>query len=335
MLLNWLVNAFGAFGGFLAVLLGLFEFVHNGNRWLFSGTLFLVGVIQISLGLTTAGIEDCSVLFAPTILLIGPFAYGSILALVEDDFRFTIWHPGLLLPAATAAVINFYFPAWALVPMILAVCVSLLCSIMLARFLRHVRERRTQMLIAIFLLDFVAIGSLLFLANWIDRRLYTAAQTGITLVICLLYFVKVRFPETATTIRNQVVQARYARTRLNGLDRKELLTRLEHLMGSELYAHENLTLSALARQMELTPHQLSELINREFQMGFFSFVNSFRIKAARELLVRTEKSVLEIAFEVGFNNKSSFNEAFLKFAGTAPVQYRKGGLPTAKMGQEL
>lgn len=323
LLINWLINAFGAFGGFLAILLGLFELMRQGRRWLFSATLLLVGAIQISLGLTTAGIADCSVLFAPTILLIGPFAYGSILEVVEEDFRFKIWYPALLLPSATAALINLSFPGLTVIPMILAVSVSLLTSIMLARFLRHVREPRTQLLIGIFLLDFVAIGSLLFLANWIDPQLYTAVQTGITLVICLLYFVKVRFPETATTIRNQVVQARYARTRLNGLDLKELLARLEKLMESELYSHDNLTLSAVARQMELTPHQLSELINREFQMGFFSFVNSFRIKAARDLLVSTEKPVLEIAFEVGFNNKSSFNEAFLKFAGTTPVQYRK------------
>lgn len=335
-ILDWSLNAFGAFGGFFALLLGVFElFDLTFRRALFALTLLLVGILQLSLTLTTGGVANLAVAYAPIVLLIAPLAYGSILSIAEDDFGFRPIQLLSIAPGFGAVAAAAYSRAPSMPVWTAASCACLIVTGLLFKALRHVHEGRTRLLIAIFLMDFLGIGMLFLLAFLIEPVFYKIAQTGITSVICLLYFVKIRFPETPTTIRNQVAQARYARSRLNGLDRNQLLSKLTVMMQSELYADDSVTLSAVAKRMELTPHQLSELINREFQLGFFSFVNSFRIQAAKDLLLATEKSVIEIAFEVGFNNKSSFNEAFLKFTRTTPGQYRKNAQIARSNSQKM
>ena len=75
---------------------------------------------------------------------------------------------------------------------------------------------------------------------------------------------------------------------------------------------------------------LSLLINERTGMHFYDFVNRYRVEEAKRLLresiLRDELSILGIAYEVGFNSKSSFNTAFKKAAGITPSQYRNAYL---------
>jgi AraC-like DNA-binding protein len=74
----------------------------------------------------------------------------------------------------------------------------------------------------------------------------------------------------------------------------------------------------------VTPHQLSEILNERLNMNFSSYLNGFRVREAERLLVkRGDRSIIEIAFEVGFNSKASFNNHFLKQTGLTPSEYRK------------
>jgi len=55
-------------------------------------------------------------------------------------------------------------------------------------------------------------------------------------------------------------------------------------------------------------------------------VNSYRIEEAKKFFsdpVNRKKTVLEILYEVGFNSKSVFNNAFKKHTGITPTQFRK------------
>jgi len=64
------------------------------------------------------------------------------------------------------------------------------------------------------------------------------------------------------------------------------------------------------------------LINEHFNMTFHQFVNSYRIKEAQELLKsEEERNIIDIAYEVGYNNKVSFNKAFKKNTDLTPSQY--------------
>jgi len=87
-----------------------------------------------------------------------------------------------------------------------------------------------------------------------------------------------------------------------------------------------LNLIKLAELINMTPHQLSYIINTGFNENFFQYVNTYRVEKAKELLVKEEMnklSILGIAFESGFNSKTSFNTTFKKITGQTPSEFKK------------
>lgn len=104
-----------------------------------------------------------------------------------------------------------------------------------------------------------------------------------------------------------------------------LKAKLEHLMQQEkVYLDNELNLLQLAQKMEITSHELSYLINEGFEANFFQFVNTYRVEEAKKLLA-SEKSqqlnMLGIAYQAGFNSKTTFNTTFKKLTGQSPSDY--------------
>jgi AraC-like DNA-binding protein len=84
-----------------------------------------------------------------------------------------------------------------------------------------------------------------------------------------------------------------------------------------------LTMPKLAVRIGVTPNQLSHTLNNVLGQSFFEYVNSVRVhKAARLLCSEPERTILDIATEVGFNSKSTFNLAFKRVTGMTPSTYR-------------
>ena len=93
----------------------------------------------------------------------------------------------------------------------------------------------------------------------------------------------------------------------------------------EPFLDPDLTIHQLATRLKIPLRDLSLLINRDLNQHFFDFINAYRIKKAKEILVdasRSDHTVLEILYAVGFNSKSSFNTAFKRQTGVTPTQYR-------------
>lgn len=115
---------------------------------------------------------------------------------------------------------------------------------------------------------------------------------------------------------------------------KEILSLLENLMSTRyLYRESDLRLEKLASETGTSRHHLSQVINNRLGMNFFEYINSLRITEAMELLKDKGKSrltIIEVAYQVGFNNKVSFNAAFKKQTGVTPTEYRKQHLNAAE-----
>ena len=96
-------------------------------------------------------------------------------------------------------------------------------------------------------------------------------------------------------------------------------------MGSEKpFLNANLSVNQLAKQMGMSPRDLSFVINHGFEKNFFDFVGDYRIRYAMELLDLRQagKTILEVMLDSGFNSKSVFNTAFKQKTGMTPTQYR-------------
>ena len=92
----------------------------------------------------------------------------------------------------------------------------------------------------------------------------------------------------------------------------------------EVYKNPNLTLTDVAHQLGTNRNIISKIINQTFEMNFNDFVNQKRAMAVIDKLKRGEHSnrtILSLALDSGFNSKTTFNRAFKKYAGLSPKQY--------------
>ena len=107
--------------------------------------------------------------------------------------------------------------------------------------------------------------------------------------------------------------------------RSRIVSRLAALMATtSAYRDSELSLPVLASRLGVTTNHLSEAINQGLGLNFFDYVNRLRIEeACSELARRPEATVLEVAYEVGFNSRSTFNAAFKKWTGQTPSGFRK------------
>ncbi|MBS1190828.1 MAG: transcriptional regulator, AraC family [Rhodocyclaceae bacterium] len=133
---------------------------------------------------------------------------------------------------------------------------------------------------------------------------------------------------------SEAVQAAYASSTLTNVDCETVLARLEALVRTDrIYEDPELSLPRLAAQLELSTHQLSELMNTRLGKGFSRYLRELRVAAAKAMLCdEPSASVLSVGLSVGFTSQSNFYEAFREIEGTTPGQYRKLNLKVQPAG---
>ncbi|GGZ97183.1 hypothetical protein GCM10008090_01830 [Arenicella chitinivorans] len=153
---------------------------------------------------------------------------------------------------------------------------------------------------------------------------YLLYTNAISIAVLLIAAALIFFPQLLGDIR-ELTEAAYSNSKLANIDIALKRDAIEHAMRAEhLYENEELNLSTLAEVIDLTPHQLSELINTEYGMGFSKFVREHRVRAAKTLLTTdSTSSILAISMMTGFRTQSSFYSAFKELTGMSPGAYRK------------
>ncbi len=173
----------------------------------------------------------------------------------------------------------------------------------------------------------MALGALMLGLSlpYIDHAIfYTAYSNSVAVALMLIIAALLFFPELLSDILI-VSQLSYAKSRLHGIDTDLKLKELDKFMVLEKhYQNEELSLNSLADLVDLTSHQLSELINSHFGYGFPRYVREQRVNAAKRLLLKDAKtSILAISMETGFKSQSNFYTAFKEITGMSPGKYRK------------
>jgi len=69
-------------------------------------------------------------------------------------------------------------------------------------------------------------------------------------------------------------------------------------------------------------HYVSRYFHNLFNMPFKSFLNTYRLEKAVELIENSDKKMIEIAYESGFQSIRNFNDSFKKHYGITPNQYK-------------
>ncbi|MCW8832874.1 MAG: AraC family transcriptional regulator [Colwellia sp.] len=121
-----------------------------------------------------------------------------------------------------------------------------------------------------------------------------------------------------------VPHANKTRAALISAEKMQLIaSKLERIMKEDkLFLEDNLSLNKLSASIAETENHISETLSQYLNTNFFQYVNSFRIEEAKLALKDKDKLITNIAYEVGFNSKTTFNTAFKKIVGNSPTAYR-------------
>lgn len=106
----------------------------------------------------------------------------------------------------------------------------------------------------------------------------------------------------------------------------EVKEKLDQLIEEEkIHLSANLTIGSLAKASGYPEYLISLFINRKHGVNFHDFINQLRIDEAQKMLMKSgeQRTILEIAYDCGYNSKSTFNTAFKKFAKQTPSQFRQ------------
>lgn len=101
--------------------------------------------------------------------------------------------------------------------------------------------------------------------------------------------------------------------------------KIDHLMDVEqVYLEPELTLTELAKKAGTNASVLSKVINKTYGLNFSDYVNKYRVDQVIRLMNGPEYqnfTLLTLAYQAGFNSKSTFNRAFKKATGMIPKAY--------------
>ncbi len=139
-----------------------------------------------------------------------------------------------------------------------------------------------------------------------------------------VFFLVQRYPDYVQNMQESYNKARYEKSKISGLDVDSVVKRLEGLMEIEkVYKDNKLSLSRISEALDITTHQLSQILNDNLGCSFPRYITIYRLKAAKKTLLENKnESILSIAFSSGFKSKSSFNASFKKEFNMTPTEYR-------------
>ncbi|MFB6456769.1 helix-turn-helix domain-containing protein [Chitinophaga sp. Hz27] len=163
----------------------------------------------------------------------------------------------------------------------------------------------------------------IFLLSWagIACHLYISGPVSLSFLFYLIIFYHFRGKKSdPTQLFVKTEKRKIADTAAAGWI--ENLEKVLH--DKKLYQDPNIKLTDVAREIKITPHQLSQLLNDNLGKNFSTYINEYRIKEACILITTNTHLTFEaIGYEVGYNSKSTFYAAFRKVQDTTPALYKK------------
>lgn len=338
---------FSALGAFNGILLGIFLLFFTQKKYLannFLGALLLASSVRIAKSVCLyfdgalpkiylqIGLSAC--------FFIGPFLYyfvRSAITPLEKLPKTWIWtlitFTALTLCVGIAWPYEQYPALWNRV-IARAIYVQwfgfLLASGVLIRdllrkqFSRSYTMRPAETWISMIFLGNVLIF-LLYFSSLINAPFASYISGSIAFSLILYLMITLVIYKKKTDELFLLLPDKPVAKKLNESDAEIWLGKLEKVMTEKaVYKNPDLKLHDLSREIQVSGHLLSALLNDRLGKNFTTYINEWRIAEACRMIATEQHLTLEaIGYEVGFNSKSTFFAAFKKVKGSTPATYQQ------------
>jgi AraC-like DNA-binding protein len=119
---------------------------------------------------------------------------------------------------------------------------------------------------------------------------------------------------------------KYSKSGLKEAQAEKYLKKLLLYMENEKpYLDGDLTILDLSAKTGIARHHITQVLNEKHKRNFFTFINEYRVKEVIERFGDprfNNYTILAIAFDAGFNSKTTFNSFFKSQTGLTPSDYR-------------
>lgn len=126
------------------------------------------------------------------------------------------------------------------------------------------------------------------------------------------------------------VKEKYKQSTLSEAVKKDYIEKLlEHMKVERPHLNSELTVQDLSKQLNIPRHHLTEVLNVDLEKNFFNFINEYRVEEVKKRLIDKKHehlTIVAIAFDSGFNSKSTFNSIFKQFTDMTPSKWRNAQL---------
>ena len=187
------------------------------------------------------------------------------------------------------------------------------------------------LLFSIIFLTYLVVGlvNAVTFAKTLDLGLIS--HIGLTVLAYTVSYFGLRQPSIFLNLYNRKMSAQGADLQeikpLKKPNVEELVSNLDDYMKRERpYLNPELTLTELAKELNMKKSELTHLLNNHLGKNFFSYVNSYRLEAVLAKLedpASSHLTILSIAYDSGFNSKSTFNGLFKQYTGLTPTEYKR------------
>ncbi|NOW96120.1 ABC transporter permease [Mucilaginibacter sp. SG564] len=240
----------------------------------------------------------------------GPLLFFYVRQLIRPEQRFVLNDMLLLCPL----LISYWMPVW-------AILVSIIIYLYLAhRLIQNFYDKLQPVLMDRPRFAFrrlnrtlLLLGLLCLLSCFINSLLFAIA-----------FLLMIMASERLIQPDHDVELIRANNENIDAREKGRWLK--ETVAAGRFYTDPDLALATLAVQLGIHPHELSKIMNLGLKKNFSDFINEFRVRETIRKMrdpAYDHLNLLGIAYESGFNSKTTFNRVFREITGKTPLEYKK------------
>lgn len=151
----------------------------------------------------------------------------------------------------------------------------------------------------------------------------------IIILLSLIFYYKTYVLINTSSLFLKKKDIKYKNSPLSDDNKQNILRKIIYAMEKEkFYLNSEATLVKLSEKTDISPNYISQVVNECLNKSFNDLIAGYRIEEAKELLLNDINSdkIESIAYQVGYNSKSAFNNVFKKITGNTPSEFRKNNI---------